>query len=562
LWRLQDEGWLDPQLAAEEFQDSLRLKLAAYPFPDRWVSFWRHVLRRDHQRGDIGGWVQGPLPQVAAEQRQKEPQRQVWASYDPEWATRSTAIVERLRKGVEGAVEGAVEEAEQLLAEQRGYFDRSGDSNNLVRSATRFSAAVRRNRPALALEWARLAKEVEPWDGFAWTNEGAALLAGRDLPGASAVYREAVGRFPNDAVARNGLAGVLKALDRPADKEQEYPESKAQLPNEVIAPTGFDQVSMVQDKPEQAATEYRETQARVPEEVVTHTGAAEAPRMQDGPQEATVVATAVAEPSISPTDHERTDAAPREASVEAGLGRREIELIANDAFLVRRWARTTRTYSPDLAPGHFRDRAEDLLKQLLPATDRDSIAAGEVALLELDRGELEQALALLRRAVERFPGSARVRYALARAEREAPQGDPITPWRRLLRLDEHYEPIFFLGAGRAYLHRAINGDGNAMEKARDKLGRLAYWIRQRTLIDADRAPNDPQPDPRSCFRARHQGDFAGWWAVEAQAELFGPAVIEGYDDLGDLGPIMERASAHDSGLDRLEEELMLRYARA
>jgi len=50
--------------------------------------------------------------------------------------------------------------------------------------------------------------------------------------------------------------------------------------------------------------------------------------------------------------------------------------------------------------------------------------------------------------------------------------------------------------------------------------------------------------------------------VEAQAELFGLDVVEGYDDLGDLGPIRERASTHGSRLDRLEEEFVLRYARA
>jgi len=41
---------------------------------------------------------------------------------------------------------------------------------------------------------------------------------------------------------------------------------------------------------------------------------------------------------------------------------------------------------------------------------------------------------------------------------------------------------------------------------------------------------------------------------EGTAELFGLDAIEGYDDLGDLGPINERASAHGSRLDRLEEE--------
>ena len=522
LWRLQDEGWLDPQVAAEEFQDSLRLKLAAYPFPDRWLSFWRHVLRRDQRRGDIGGWVRGPLPQVAIEQRQNKAPRQIWATHNPAWAEHNTAIAKRLRNGIAGSVE----EAELLLAEQRGYFDRSGNSSDLVRAATRFSSAVRRNRPALALAWARLAKEIEPWNGYAWTTEGEALRAGGDLPGALAVYREAVGRFPDNAVAPNGLAETLKAQGKLPEAETEYRETQARFPDDAVAPNGLAETLKAQNKFPEAEAEYRKTQARFPDNEYARTGLVEVLKVQDKRDEAAaeyraskpqfpgsslprddliadpkvedrgdhVAETDHSESPLSPPHHERAGVAPREASVESGLGRREIELIANDAFLVRRWARTARGYSPDLAPGYFRDRAAALLKQLLPAIDRDSIAAGEAALLELDRGELEQARALLRRTVERFPGSARVRYALARAEREAPRGGPITPWRRLLRLDEHYAPIFFLGSGRTYLNRAANGDGRAEHEARDKLGRLAFWVRQRTLIDADRAASDPQAE--------------------------------------------------------------------
>ena len=522
LWRLQDEGWLDPQVAAEEFQDNLRLKLAAYPFPDRWLSFWRHVLRRDQRRGDIGGWVRGPLPQVTIEQRQNKAPRQIWATHNPAWAERNTAIAKRLRNGVAGSVE----EAELLLAEQRGYFDRSGNSSDLVRAATRFSSAVRRNRPALALAWARLAKEIEPWNGYAWTTEGEALCAGGDLPGALAVYREAVGRFPDNAVARTGLAETLKAQGKLPEAEAEYRETQARFPDDAVARNGLAETLKAQNKFPEAEAEYRKTQARFPDNEYARTGLVEVLKVQDKLDEAAaeyraskpqfpgsalprddliadpkvenrgdhVAETDHSESPLSPPHHERAGVAPREASVESGLGRREIELIANDAFLVRRWARTARGYSPDLAPGYFRDRAAALLKQLLPAIDRDSIATGEAALLELDRGELEQARALLRRAVERFPGSARVRYALARAEREAPRGDPITPWRRLLRLDEHYAPIFFLGSGRTYLNRAANGDGRAEHEARDKLGRLALWVRQRTLIDADRAASDPQAE--------------------------------------------------------------------
>jgi tetratricopeptide (TPR) repeat protein len=662
LWRLQNDGWLDAQLAAEEFQDSLRLSLGAYPFPDRWVSFWRHVLWRDHRRGDISVWVRGLLPQVAAEQPPRKAKHQVWATYDADWPARASNIAEWLRQGVEDAVD----KAEQLLAEQRNYFDRSGDSSNLVRSATQFSAAIRRNRPTQALIWARLAKDVEPWDTYAWNNEGQALLALGDLPSALGVLREAVDRFPDEVVIRNafarvlkvrrwreeaeaeyreikerfpdnvyartGLAEVLRAQRRLGEAEAEYRETKVRFRDDVVARNGLAEVLKAQDRLDEAEAEYRETKRLFPDNVFARNGLAEVLKAQDRLDEAEAeyretkelfpnnvyvrdglarvfkargrLAGAEQEYRRSkeefpnslvprnnlisvfddvtntfdnePLQTESTDddvvgettfsagvveseTSPHEAPV---LDRREIKLIATDAFLIRSWARTTKSYCPDLALGHFRERAEDLLNRLLPAADRDSIAASESALLELDRGELDQALALLRRAVERFPGSARVRYALARAEREAAQADPITPWRRLLRLDEHYEPIFFLGVGRACLNRATGDDGYNESQARDKLGRLAFWIRQRTVIDTDCDLNDTHADPRKCFLPKRKGDFAGWWAVETQAELFGTRLITGYDDLLDLGPIKDGALRNVARLDRLEEELVLRYARA
>jgi len=178
--------------------------------------------------------------------------------YDPGWAKRSGAIAERLKSGAESAVE----EAEQLLDEQHGYFDRSGNGNNLVRSATRFSAAIRKSRPALALAWARLAKVIEPWDGYAWTNEGAALIAQGNFPDAVAVYRETKARFPEDAVARNGLAETLKAWHKLPEAEAEYRETLARFPGDSYAHTGL--AGVLKARGEIAGTEYRETEAPLP----------------------------------------------------------------------------------------------------------------------------------------------------------------------------------------------------------------------------------------------------------------------------------------------------------
>ena len=913
LCRLQDEGWLSPDLAAEEFQDALRLCLSAYPFPDRWISFWRHVLRRDYRRGDLGAWIRPLLPRVADDPPGKGSNKPNWVSYDPAWFDRAKSITERLRQG--GAP--AIAEAERLLAAQRGYFERSGDSYGVVRSASAFSAAVRQSQPAQALLWARLAKEVEPWNSYGWTNEGQSLLAMNDRPGALEVYRETKARFPNDVfarnglaevlkaqnrfadaeveyretkarfpdnvVARNGLAGVLKAQHRFADAEAEYRETKARFPNNVVARTGLAEVLRAQHRfadaeveyretkarfpdnifacnglaevlkaqgqladaeaeyreakarfpdnvvacnglaevlkaqgqiadaeaeyleakarfPDNvvartglaevlkaqgqfadAEVEYRETKARFPDNVVARNGLAEVLKAQDRFAEAEAeyretqalfpndvfarnglaevlkaqdqfadaeaeyrdLKTAypeslaprnnlifvlkaqkrweevlteyreaidlspenlhlhmglgaalvqanrlaeaeahyrqaqerfpdepfaytkladilVAEARFSEAEHayrearrrasdsfavwvglvralnlqgrteeaeaeyrameerfpdkcvprgnsdeipdslpEHTDngvivdegeIAPPEtelpgtfpASVavdspadvkapaktspvpgeEPWLNRREIDIVAGDAFLIRGWARAAGTYDPDAAPGRFRERAAVLLHQLLPSVDTDSVAAGESALLELDDGALAEGLALLRRAVQRFPGSARVRYALARAEREATQGDPITSWRRLLRMDPHYEPIVYLGAGRAWLGRMAQDGAKAEEQAREMFGRLGYWIDKRIEPLPNCDPHDPHAEPRTSYRARRIGDFSGWWGIEAQAELFGMRPVAGWDDLDDLGPIRERVLTSSASLDRLEEDWVRRYARA
>ncbi len=598
LWRLQDEGWVGTDLAREEFQDALRLVLGAYPFPDRWVSFWRHALGRDRGRGDIADWIRGPLPQIGSEPRGQWRGRQTWANYDPSWTDRAKAIAGALVRGETGAIE----KAERLLSEQRCYFEQSGDGGRLVRSATNFSRAVRSRSPVQALAWARLAKEVEPWNGYAWTNEGQSLLALGDRPAALDVYREAKTRFPDNVFARTGLAEVLKAQDRLAEAEAEYREAKARFPDDVFARTGLAEVLKAQERLAEAEAEYREAKARFPDDVF-----AEVLKAQDRLAEAeaeyreakarfpdkfierigltpdSFVSEDINEAELFPEDSDEQPAiggsedfasgsvdesgentkpavAPGRSDSGLGLNRREIDIIANDAFLVRGWARSTHQFRPDRAQGFFRERAETLLARLLPAADSDSFAAGESGLLELDRGELDHALELLRRAVTHFPGSARVRYALARAEREAAQGDPVSPWRRLLRLDKHYEPIFFLGAGRALLARAGAGGDRVEDDARDKLGQLAFWVHGR--IEPTGYPMDLDADPRTCFRPRRKHDFAGWWAVEVQSELFGSRSVVDYRDLADLVPIRGRVLDHGSSLDRLEEEIVLRYARA
>jgi hypothetical protein len=71
---------------------------------------------------------------------------------------------------------------------------------------------------------------------------------------------------------------------------------------------------------------------------------------------------------------------------------------------------------------------------------------------------------------------------------------------------------------------------------------------------------DAPEELRPCFAPRRTG-FTGWWAREVQIYLFGGIPVKGYDDLEKLEPVRERADLNKIMLDRLEEELVYRFAK-
>jgi tetratricopeptide (TPR) repeat protein len=338
---------------------------------------------------------------------------------------------------------------------------------------------------------------------------------------------------------------VLLLRGRAPDAEAAFRAALAIEPNNEYALSGLERLGKVGDElpasPEPATHHQSRDQSNGPK------ASPKAPGAERGTQARTT--------EIGPRHPERIPSLP-----VPEMNRGAIEILANDAFLVRGWARRVELFDPEAPQGRLRDRARSLLTSLLPDVGLDSVAAGASGLLELDDGELVQALELLRQAAQRFPGSARVRYALARAEREAGTGDPLTPWRRLLRLDGHYEPIYFLGGGRASLNRLDAGDTDAEKQSRQMLGQLAFWLAQR--IEPNPKAAAGTRDARQFFQPRERYGFAGWWAREVEAELFDLQPVAGWDDLADLETVRERAQQHAIRLDRLEEELVVRYASA
>jgi tetratricopeptide (TPR) repeat protein len=82
-------------------------------------------------------------------------------------------------------------------------------------------------------------------------------------------------RFPEDVVARTGLAEVLKVAGRYADAEAIYRETVERFPENVVARNGLAEVLKVAGRYAEAEAIYRETIERFPQDVVARNGLAD-----------------------------------------------------------------------------------------------------------------------------------------------------------------------------------------------------------------------------------------------------------------------------------------------
>lgn len=498
-----EEGWLEPKTAQEEFERTARLTMASYPYDNKWTSFWQHVLQDKRvQTENVRSWIEGLSPQEPRDFG--EPSRNTvrhWPESDHDWPLRAQEIADHLGQG-----DGEwLDRANQLLLEQGRFAEATGKTFFVVRSACNFAGRVRKSRPELAWKWANLARRYDPWHAFAWTTMAAALLCLHRLEEALEISLKAVRRFPQDVVARNGLGEVLKAQGRLEDAERLSRETVARFPEDELARRSLEGILRAREGGSRVAFEIRE------------------PSMIYGG--------------------------------ERRLRTTDMEFLFQDAYLLRRWGGRS---GPT---GELRERARKTLELLAAKERQDSEITGEIGLLEIESGELERALDLLREAVKRFPGSARVRYALARADREAaarrgsldpkrPEA-PVLSWRRLGRMDEHFRPLQFLGEGRTWLAQM---DGSIVaDNARACLGSLGYWIQtQKRGEEALRA---------SGARDESSG-FVSWWVNEIQRQVFGVVPIAREEDIEDLGSIQERLQTDAAVLNQLEEDWINQWARA
>ncbi|WP_165374302.1 MULTISPECIES: tetratricopeptide repeat protein [Sorangium] len=437
----------------------------------------------------------------------------------------------------------------------------------------------------------RLAIERFPDDEVAYNGFAEFLRAQGRLDEAEAQYRLAIERFPDDKVAYNGLAEVLRARRRLDEAEAQYRLAIERFPDDEFAHGGLAGVLRAQGKLDEAEAQYRLAIERFPYNEVVHDGLpgvlralgrhdeaeaqhsrANVPKPLKASEGATIRPTVQDELGM-PLSGQDTGASASTATLPTAalrhrLTSNEVEILLTDASLLRRWARHLGVTSA-LTSGDLRDRARNILQRLEKTDSYDHRAAGERGLLVLAEGEVEHAVALLREAVRRFPGSARVRYALARAERQRAERerrrlDPakpdalVVPWRQLERIAPICRPVHFLGEGRAWLAQI---DGTTVEEgARKAFGELAFWLRARVQNAGVEEAHDQAPEVLRA-RVRPSGnDFQCWWAREVQIHLFGAAKVERAEDLSSLDEVRERLANYGPALDELEESWVRRHA--
>jgi tetratricopeptide (TPR) repeat protein len=536
LNRRVKEGWLDEVVAKKDYQRILRMTMAAYPPLDEWRAFWRSALGRRPQVPDE--WIEEVIDLAARGTRPKALGRAARREPNLQWSILAGKIAAKLTSHDTEAIA----RAQRLLDEQSEYANATGDVQFVVRSACNFASRVMERMPDRACAWADLARHFDPWNAYAWTVSAQALLHSNRLVDALRLGIEAIERFPDNVVARTGLAETLRAQDRLEEAEAVYRDTIQRFPDNVIAQTAYESlVRQIANRDKETVRPHTTEQTTTPEPESTTSDVViedNGPTLDVSLNEDNAVS-----PPSSPTQLRRDD----------------VETLLTDAYLIRKIGRVLGEMRGRQAVD---DRIRRALEGLVMQERSSSRAASQAGILYMIDGKLDEAVAILREATKRFPGSARVKYALARAERElarrensllyAAERDVTTPLRELGRLDEHYRPIQLLGESRGYL---ILRDGATVKgKAINALGRLARWISER-------------PDPAimggmkdSTAEESDELTFIQWWSEQVYDRVFGAQSVKLAADISDLDTIARQVLENENALNELEEDFVFKYA--
>ncbi len=274
--RLVREGGLAEQVARSTFRRVAVQVAVAYPGSPRWEEHGLAPALEMHERPQK--WLLEAVRPLAAAVKQEQaranrphvrPRPSIQA--DPAWTDRGKALATELRNGRTNVLP----EVERLLDEERHYAEATGGTYSIVRSLCNFASRILRLRPDVAGRWALEARNWEPHNAFTWTTIKDVLLKQKNVSSALSFAWVAYKRFPENVVARTGLAEVLKAAERYPEAEEVYRQTIERFPENVVARTGLAEVLKAAERYPEAEEVYRQTIERFPENVFAHNGLAE-----------------------------------------------------------------------------------------------------------------------------------------------------------------------------------------------------------------------------------------------------------------------------------------------
>lgn len=272
-----------PGLSERDWLLTTRAMLGGYHYSlETWVREFGPALeaRREAQRGPE--WLEKVLPQLRAREKNREHDRH---DIPPAHSRQEQDAV--ISEVASHGPEALGERLAVFLERERAYTNTTRNPYYLVRTFNRLAEAARTHDPdwaiaradeALAWDrnnvrnwtvlarclWARGVRAQKSgdasaaegncreamdtlwtarfrfwWDAYVGNELGRLHHDAGDLITAEAIYREAMGEFPNDAACRCGLAEVLAATGRLGEAEQLYRETRRLFPDNTYCHTGL-----------------------------------------------------------------------------------------------------------------------------------------------------------------------------------------------------------------------------------------------------------------------------------------------------------------------------------
>jgi|GEM_PF-2109036 len=415
-----------------------------------------------------------------------------------------------------------------------------------------------------------------PDNAIALSGLGETLKAVGKLGEAEGIYREIVQRFPDDVVALCGLAETLKVAGKLADAEAAYLKTIQKFPDDMVARTGLAAVLRLLGKNRlaEALALINEVISRESMNVEAWTEKARILEQLDQHEESNKIFEHISELEKSslmkskPDQEEKLNILVQD---EQDLRREGAPIhttaLSSYARFLRRWARRVELTNGGLNPANLRQRAAEILDEMIRAKPHYARARSEKGLLLLEMQQYANAKHFLQESVQDFPGEATLRYALARAERELAKQEQRrldqnrlsiirAEWDQLRQLDPTFLPLKYLGEGRAWLAQF---DGQIVrQESLKSFRRVREWMRPflRLAGNGEALQTDDPENVRQHYDIKK--GFEGWWSLEVQAYLFGKIDIDANLETEHLDFIVGRLERYGHDIDTLEEDFAIR----